>query len=125
MITVKMILAEVAAYHGITVSDLRSGDRSRCFSWPRQEAFYIAHKVFDISLNTIGRAISKDHTTVMSGIRNLEARMLEDLRGDIDNIVEAVRAEELVQMGGVFRSRNLPILTGAVFHRHPSNTHHA
>jgi hypothetical protein len=120
MITVKMILTVVAKHHGLCVSDLKSNDKRRCFAWPRQEAFYIAHRVFDISLARIGREMSKDHTTVLSGIRNIEGRMLEGLRNDLDAMSASVRSEELVQMGGMFRTRNSTIQTGAMFVRHPS-----
>lgn len=72
------ILCEVAAKHGLTVSDLRSKRVTRPYAWPRQEAMYRLHKELGLSSTVTGRLLGgRDHTTVMYGAAKHASRMSE------------------------------------------------
>ncbi len=78
-------LAELmAAYHGVSVTQLRGPDRARSVSHPRQHFMWVArqHIVGDRhrwSLPEIGRFLGgRDHTTVLHGVRAHEARRTVD-----------------------------------------------
>lgn len=63
------ILNAVARHFGVRVSDLKSKDRSRKFSVPRQIAMYLLRKYTQRSLPEIGLVLGgKDHSTVLYGI---------------------------------------------------------
>lgn len=64
------ILEEVAAKHDVTVADIRGPRRRIEISHARQEAMYrLYSERKNLSLPMIGRMLSRDHTTVMHGIR--------------------------------------------------------
>jgi chromosomal replication initiator protein len=51
---------------GLSEDELRSPDRTRRVSWPRQVAMYLARELTDHSLPAIGREFGgRDHTTVL------------------------------------------------------------
>lgn len=67
-LTMLQIASLVAVQHGITLDDLRGGERSRRFSHPRQQAM-AAMAEAGFSSTRIGRFLgSRDHTTVLHGI---------------------------------------------------------
>ncbi|WP_336800338.1 helix-turn-helix domain-containing protein [Kaistia sp. MMO-174] len=68
-LTVAEIIAATASKHGLRVSDLRSMRRIRRISYARQEAIYLAYDLTPAGLSTIGRAISRDNSTVIFAIR--------------------------------------------------------
>jgi len=72
------ILAAVASWYGITTLDLRSSRRARAVSRPRQVAMYLAKTLTPRSYPAIGRAMGRDHTTVMYGVDQIAALSLED-----------------------------------------------
>ena len=64
------IVKQVAEKHGLTVDDLRSQDRSRKYSWPRQEAMVRLRDETALSYPSIARLLHrKDHTTIIYGER--------------------------------------------------------
>lgn len=70
------IIAEVAAKHGLSITELKSRDRAWRISHPRQEAMYELSKRTRMSLPAIARSLGlTDHTTVIHGIRAHEARI--------------------------------------------------
>ena len=69
--TVANILQEVAKDYGLTVSALKSHNRSRHITQPRQEAYYRAFvECPHVSYPEIARRIGgRDHTTILHGVR--------------------------------------------------------
>jgi chromosomal replication initiation ATPase DnaA len=65
----------VAEDHGIKVKDLRGHARSKRFCRARRDA-YAALRYLGLSLPEIGRALRKDHTTVLAGLRKREAALV-------------------------------------------------
>ncbi|GAA5048415.1 chromosomal replication initiator protein [Thermocatellispora tengchongensis] len=77
-ITVAMIMAQTAAYFGISIDDLCGGSRSRVLVTARQIAMYLCRELTDMSLPKIGAQFGgRDHTTVMHADRKIRSLMAE------------------------------------------------
>ncbi|MEU8352570.1 chromosomal replication initiator protein DnaA [Streptomyces sp. NPDC048845] len=77
-ITATAIMAETAAYFGLTVDDLCGSSRSRVLVTARQIAMYLCRELTDLSLPKIGAQFGgRDHTTVMHADRKIRALMAE------------------------------------------------
>jgi len=77
-ITIDAALAVVAARHGMTPSDLLAKNRRRAISHPRQEVFWLAHRAGN-SYPEIGAYFDMDHTSVLHGCRQVDARIKEKI----------------------------------------------
>lgn len=92
--TVPNILRVVASYHNVKVSDLKSKQRSRDISLPRQIAMYLCREHTNASFPEIGRQFGgKDHTSVLSAHKNILAKMKENNKL-VKNIQEIIRLIE-------------------------------
>lgn len=89
-ITANDVMQAVSIHFSVEEKELLGRGRSRAVSFPRQVAMYLMRKDADISLEEIGQAISRDHTTVLHGIRKIDAEMARDatLRNDVISIRE-------------------------------------
>lgn len=68
--TMREIAAQVAAKHGLTVSDLKGPRQLRGIAHPRQEAMWRMRRELNKSLPMIGAFLGdRDHTTVLHGVR--------------------------------------------------------
>lgn len=73
--TIPQIIEITADVHGLTADDLRGPSRLRPIAWARQEAMYVAREVGDHSFPVIGRAFSRDHSTVKHAYGQVSKRM--------------------------------------------------
>jgi len=72
------ILAETAAYFGVTPDDLRSQNRSRPIVQARQIAMYLVRDLTDLSLPKIGEVFGgRDHTTVLHACQKVIRQLSE------------------------------------------------
>ncbi|MGH2757942.1 MAG: chromosomal replication initiator protein DnaA [Actinomycetota bacterium] len=72
------ILAETAAYFGVTTDDLRSQNRSRPIVQARQMAMYLVRDLTDLSLPKIGEVFGgRDHTTVLHACQKVVRQLSE------------------------------------------------
>lgn len=77
-ITASLIMAQTAAYFGVTMDDLCGSSRSRVLVTARQIAMYLCRELTDLSLPKIGQAFgNRDHTTVMHADRKIRTLMAE------------------------------------------------
>jgi chromosomal replication initiator protein len=77
-ITGSMIMAQTAAYFGLTIDDLCGSSRSRVLVTARQIAMYLCRELTDLSLPKIGQQFGgRDHTTVMHAERKIAGLMAE------------------------------------------------
>jgi chromosomal replication initiator protein len=77
-VRVDTILAEAAAYFGVTVDDLRSQNRSRPLVQARQIAMYLVRDLTDLSLPKIGEVFGgRDHTTVLHAMTKVKGLLSE------------------------------------------------
>lgn len=72
------IIAEVSNHFNLTIAQLKSKVRTSQISYARQIAMYLCRDILQVSLNDIGRAFGKDHTTVIDATKKINARMEED-----------------------------------------------
>jgi chromosomal replication initiator protein len=75
------VVEAVARHYEVQEKDLKGRQRTRDIVVPRQVAMYLLREETDISLEEIGRAIGgRDHTTVMHGIKKIEAMVDNDVQ---------------------------------------------
>lgn len=67
------LCAIYATRAGFAVQHFKGPSRHRELAWPRQDFMLAAHRE-GYSMPEIGRFLNRDHTTVLHGIRQAEAR---------------------------------------------------
>ncbi|WP_102106499.1 chromosomal replication initiator protein DnaA [Oceaniglobus roseus] len=88
--TVEEIQRKVSDHYNIRLSDLVGPKRLRTFARPRQVAMYLCKQLTQRSLPEIGRRFGgRDHTTIMHGIKRIEA--LKDSDPQIAEDLELLR----------------------------------
>ncbi|TDQ56298.1 chromosomal replication initiator protein DnaA [Mesocricetibacter intestinalis] len=95
LVTVENIQKVVAEYYRIKVSDLKSKNRSRSITRPRQLAMALAKELTNRSLPEIGRGFGdRDHTTVLHACRTIAALREEDnnIQEDWSNLIRTLSA---------------------------------
>lgn len=88
IITIAEIQKICANHFKVNPVDLKSKSRTKPLIVARQVAMFMIKKHLDKSLVDIGRAFSKDHTTVINALRRIENQLgsNSDLKKDIDDI---------------------------------------
>ena len=76
-ITSPMIIAQTAAYFGVSIDDLTGPSRGRHLVLARQIAMYLCRELTSMSLPQIGREFGRDHTTVMYADRKIHTLLAE------------------------------------------------
>jgi chromosomal replication initiator protein len=77
-ITSATIMAQTAAYFGLSLEDLCGSSRSRVLVTARQIAMYLCRELTDLSLPKIGQQFGgRDHTTVMHADKKIRQLMAE------------------------------------------------
>ena len=77
-ITSATIMAQTAAYFGLSMEDLCGSSRSRVLVTARQIAMYLCRELTELSLPKIGQQFGgRDHTTVMHAERKIRQLMAE------------------------------------------------
>ncbi len=77
-ITPATIIAQTAAYFGLSIDDLCGTSRSRVLVSARQIAMYLCRELTEMSLPKIGQQFGgRDHTTVMHADRKIRQLMAE------------------------------------------------
>ena len=77
-ITAGVIIAQTAAYFGLSIDDLCGTSRSRVLVNGRQIAMYLCRELTELSLPKIGQQFGgRDHTTVMHADRKIRMLMAE------------------------------------------------
>ncbi len=94
-VTVEEIQRKVSEHYNIRLSDLLGPRRVRTIARPRQVAMYLSKQLTSRSLPEIGRRFgSRDHTTVMHGVRRIEELKATDhqLAEDVEMLRRALEA---------------------------------
>jgi chromosomal replication initiator protein len=77
-ITAGLIIAQTAAYFGLTIEELTGPSRGRHLVMARQIAMYLCRELTDLSLPKIGAHFGgRDHTTVMYAERKINQLLAE------------------------------------------------
>ena len=93
-ITVDEIQKVTADYYGLKQADLLSSRRTRQVARPRQVAMYLCKQLTTRSYPDIGRRMgNRDHTTVLHGVRRIDALMAEDeqIARDVEALTRKLR----------------------------------
>jgi len=93
--TVEEIQRKVAEHYNIRLSDMLGPKRSRNLARPRQIAMYLSKKLTTRSLPDIARRFGgRDHTTIMHGIKKIEALMAQEsqIADDLELLRRALEA---------------------------------
>jgi chromosomal replication initiator protein len=93
--TLEQILELVASAYGLSRADLSRRSRERRLARPRQIAMYLCRRYTDASLAEIGRALGRDHTSVLHATRSVEARIAErpQLRYELEALARRVTSD--------------------------------
>ncbi len=92
-ITPSLIINVVAEHFGVKPEDITSKKRNSEFVQPRQVVMYLCRELTETSLINVGKILGKkDHTTVMHGVKKIEAELKtnEELRNKIDTIIKKI-----------------------------------
>lgn len=90
-ITPTTIINIVAEQFGVKPEDIMSKKRNSEYVQPRQVVMYLCRELTEVSQINIGRILGKkDHTTVIHGVKKIEAEMEnnEELRNKINIIIK-------------------------------------
>lgn len=88
--SIDRIMRAVAAFYGVTKTDIVSARKTTKIFMPRMVAIYLARTLTPHSFPTIGRFVGRrHHTSIMMGVRKMEERLGKDakLRGEVDTII--------------------------------------
>lgn len=72
---VRRIVQEVGEKHGLTREQLCGEGRAKHLAWARHEMFWRLRRETTWSLPRLGRALNRDHTSLLNGIRKHQARL--------------------------------------------------
>lgn len=110
-VTVSDCLSAVEREFGVPRVDLLSHRRLIDHARPRQVAMWLARRVTSHSLPQIGRAMDRDHTTIMHGIRRVEElrRGSDEFRAASDRLLsvfaQASKPHKIADDAGLPRGR--------------------
>lgn len=89
-LTPSSIIDQVSRHFGIKSADLLSRSQAKECSLPRQIAMYLCRNDTDLSYVKIGKLFNRDHSTVITSIKNMEKR-LEEKDREISFIINKTR----------------------------------
>lgn len=72
MITVRRIVEAVAAATGVSAREIMSDRRCQRVARPRFAVYWLADRLTPYSSGHIGRALNRDHTTILAGVKHAE-----------------------------------------------------
>lgn len=74
----ELICELVSGQFNVSVKQMQSRSRKKAVTFPRQVAMYLARKHTDDSLADIGKALRRDHSTVLHAIKVVATRAVRD-----------------------------------------------
>lgn len=86
-ITAGLIIAQTAAYFGLSIEELTGPSRGRHLVMARQIAMYLCRELTQLSLPKIGEEFKRDHTTVMYAERKIN-QLLAERRAVFNQVTE-------------------------------------
>lgn len=90
------LLDAVAAEFGVAAADLLGPRRFPRLSLPRQVVMFLASERLDRTLGQIGRALNRDHTTVLHGVTSIRRRMGADpdFAARVERVADALNHQQ-------------------------------
>ncbi len=93
--TPSLIISQVCKFYGIDEITMRSPQRNKGVTEPRQIAMYLVRQLTNLSLPEIGQQFSRDHATVLYAIRKVEMELKgtnETLKNNIRDITANINS---------------------------------
>lgn len=79
VITVESIQKAISEFYNVTISDLKSSNRSKRIAVPRHIAIWLSRNLTEYSLTDIGEEFGgRDHTTIMSSLKKIDDLLKTD-----------------------------------------------
>jgi chromosomal replication initiator protein len=97
LLTPDKIIKQTAIYFGIRVEDLTGNSQMREFAQPRQIAMFLCRKLLKMPFQGIGRLFDRDHSTVMTSIRQIEQASSTKFAAPIEAICKKLGKERSVE----------------------------
>ena len=94
--TPSLIISQVCKFYGIDEMILRSTQRNKGVTEPRQIAMYLVRQLTNLSLPEIGHEFSRDHTTVLYAIQKVDMELKngnENLQNNIRDITANINSK--------------------------------
>ncbi len=92
-IDAKRIITEVENYFNLSSNTLISKRRDKSVVFPRQLAMFICRQLTDLSSPQLGKEFNRDHSTILSNIKNIEEAMQTDLhvQYEINELIKKIK----------------------------------
>ena len=93
--TPTLIISQVCKFYGLDEMILRSPQKNKGVTEPRQIAMYLVRQLTNLSLPDIGQEFSRDHSTVLYAIRKVEQELKagnETLQNNIRDITANINS---------------------------------
>jgi len=92
-ITIDRIFDKVTKKYNISEEDLKGKKRTKDIAKVRHICIYIIRKMTDLSLPSIGKIFSRDHTTIISSLDNIETDIKENslLEIEINELINEIK----------------------------------
>jgi chromosomal replication initiator protein len=98
--TIQQVVALVADYAGVKVTDMQGKQRNRSIAAPRHLAMFLARKCTKQRLEQIGGYLGgRDHTTVLHAVKSIEERIAAepDFGDTVASLEDKLRNPELLR----------------------------
>lgn len=79
------VLDLVSRHYGISIDELLGDSRKMRYTYPRQVAMYVLRSRGYLTLEEIGHALGRDHSTVLYGVQHVE-RLLRMERNERESL---------------------------------------
>ena len=92
-VTVDKVFAAVYKKYNIKREDVLSSNRTKDIANARHIAIYLIRTATDMSLPGIGKLMDRDHATVMSSLKTVEKRMMDNplFRAEMEDMVKEIK----------------------------------
>ncbi|MBM3198012.1 MAG: AAA family ATPase [Chlamydiae bacterium] len=74
-LSIENILQEVALFYELTPQEILHKSQTKEYSQARQMAMFLCRTLLDMPFKQIGKFFQRDHSTVMTSVRNIEERI--------------------------------------------------
>ncbi len=94
VVTPELIISEIADYYDITPQQIMSPTRSHNISLPRQISMYLSKEMTDLSLDDVGKAFKRDHSTVHFACEKISKALKDPSKKEaeeISNVISLIR----------------------------------
>lgn len=95
ILTPEFIVEYCGKFYNISPEKFYSTSQKKDVSFARQVSFYLCKEILDLSLQKIGQVYNRDHTTVLHGIKKIEALLETDktFKETVEMLIKDIKNE--------------------------------